>query len=112
MAKVMLIEDDESLRILGERCLKRDNHDVIVRENTDKAIGIASLFKPDLIITDHNLGTQETGLVFAEKAKDAGFKVVMFTATDIRPEARKLNIPVFLKPYLIKNIVKEVINGK
>lgn len=108
MARIMYIEDDEKLREVGELILKRKGHSVVVRKNTDKAIGVASIFKPDLIITDHDLGTEETGLMFAEKAKQQGFNVVMMTGSDVREDARRLGIPFFSKPCLITDLLEEI----
>lgn len=109
MARIMYIEDDEDIRNVGERLLKRKKHSVLVRENTDKAIALASIFKPDLIITDHDLGTEETGLMFAEKAKQHGFNVAMMAGSDVRGDAHRLGIPFFSKPCLITDLLEELI---
>ena len=109
MARIMYIEDDESVRTAGKMMLERKKHTVIARENTDKALAMASIWKPDLIITDHDLGTEDTGLVFAEKAKQDGFNVAMMTGSDVSGDARRLGIPFFSKPCLITDVLDEVI---
>lgn len=109
MARIMYIEDDESMRNAGKILLERKKHSVIVRENTDKALAMASIFKPDIIITDHDLGTDETGLMFAEKAKQNGFNVAMMTGSDVEEDARQLGIPFFSKPCLITDVLDEII---
>lgn len=111
MARIMYIEDDERIREVGELLLKRKKHSVLARENTDKAIALASIFKPDLIITDHDLGTEETGIMFAEKAKEHGFNVVMMTGSDVREDAMRLGIPFFSKPCLITDVLETLIGG-
>ena len=108
MARIMYIEDDKGLRASGKRLLECKKHSVIARENTDKALSLASIWKPDLIITDHDLGTEETGLMFAEKAKQQGFNVAMMTGSDVRKDANRLGIPFFSKPCLITDLLEEL----
>ena len=108
MTRIMYIEDDKEIRTVGELILKRKGYSVIARENTDKAIAIASIWKPDYIITDHDLGTEETGLMFAEKAKQGGFNVAMMTGSDVREGARRLGIPFFPKPCLVTKVLEEL----
>jgi CheY-like chemotaxis protein len=111
MARIMYIEDNESLRTASELLLKRKGHSVLAREDTDKAIAIASIWKPDLIITDHDLGTEETGIMFAEKVKKHGVNVAMMTGSDVGGAARRLGIPFFSKPCLITDVIEELIGG-
>ncbi len=111
MARIMYIEDDKKVREVGELLLKRKKHFVLARKNTDKAIALASIWKPDLVITDHDLGTEETGIMFAEKAKQQGFNVVMMTGSDVRADARRLGIPFFSKPCLITDVLEDLIGG-
>ena len=108
MARIMYIEDDEKLREVGELLLKRKKHTVLARENTDEALAMAHIWKPNLIITDHDLGTEETGLMFAKKAKQHGFSVVMMTGSDVGAPARRLGIPFFSKPCLITDALDEI----
>ena len=108
----MYIEDDKRVRVGGELLLKRKGYSVMARENTDKALSLASIWKPDLIITDHDLGTEETGLMFAEKAKQHGFNVAMMTGSNVRVEARQLGIPFYPKPCLITDVLDEIITNK
>ena len=112
MTRIMYIENDEGVRESGEFILKRKGYSVLARVNTDKALAMAHIWKPDLIITDHDLGTEETGLMFAEKAKQGGFNVVMMTGSDVGEDARRLGIPFFSKPCLITDLLDEVIINK
>jgi len=109
MTRIMYIEDDERIREVGELLLKRKGYSVVARENTDKALSLASIWKPDLIITDHDLGTEETGLMFAEKAKQGGFSVAIMTGSNIRKDANRLGIPFFSKPCIITDVLKEML---
>ena len=108
MAKIMYIEDDVKIRDVGKLLLERKKHSVMSIENTDKAIAIASIWKPDIIITDHDLGTEKTGLMFAEKAKQQGFNVAMMTGSDVKEESESLGIPFFSKPCLITDVLEEL----
>ena len=108
MTRIMYIEDDEEIRKVGVLLLKRKGYSVLARENADKALSLAHIWKPDLIITDHDLGTEETGLTFAEKAKQGGFNVAMMTGADVREGTRRLGIPFFSKPCLVTKVLEEL----
>ena len=109
MTRIMYIEDDKKVREAGKLLLKCKGYSVVARENTDKALSLASIWKPDLIITDHDLDTEETGLMFAEKAKQQGFNVAMMTGSDVSEDARRLDIPFFSKPCLITDLLEELL---
>ena len=104
--KILYIEDNKNIREAGKMLLERKKHNVVAREDTKKALGLACIWEPDLIITDHDLGTDETGLMFAEKAKKRGFKVVMMTGSDVKEESEALGVPFFSKPCCITDILK------
>ena len=52
MAKVLLVEDDESLRLLYSKNLKAKNFEVETAVDGKDAFSKLKLFKPDLIILD------------------------------------------------------------
>ena len=111
MSRILYIEDDEQLRESGEKLLKLQGHSVITREDTNRAESLADLWKPHLVITDHELGAgKETGLELAVRLKKDGINVVMLsgcpTAYD---EAMILGIPFFMKPYSMLNLVDKMV---
>lgn len=110
MAKIMYIEDDEGVRRCTEMMIKRLNHTVISRVDTEKAFAIADIWNPDLVITDHDLGEgKEKGLQLALRLKDAGINVVMLSgSSEALSDARKADIPFFMKPCIINKLFDEV----
>lgn len=52
MAKILVVDDEKSLRITLSLFLENENHIVITASNFDEAILILEKNKPDLIITD------------------------------------------------------------
>ena len=97
MARILYIEDNELLRDSTEVLLKQVyGHSVITRPDTDKADAIASIWRPDLVLTDHDLGRgKETGLELAKRLQADGVKVAVLSGS---PEARGQGVPFFYKP--------------
>lgn len=110
MAKILYIEDDESTRDCTTRMLKRLGHSVIPRIDTTKIDAFASIWKPDLVITDHDLGEgKEKGLQAALKLKSLGINVVMLSGNyDALTEATAAGILFFTKPCPIKTMLDEI----
>lgn len=110
MAKIIYIEDDESVRNCTTIMLKRKGHSVLPRRDTYNVDQIAEIWSPDLVITDHNLGDdKETGLKAALRLKDAGVNVVMLSGNDDAMKgAREADIPFFMKPYVISKLLDEM----
>lgn len=52
MAKILLVEDEESMRILYSRILRSRNYDVETAENGQEALLKLKKFRPDLIVLD------------------------------------------------------------
>ena len=110
MARILYVEDDENVRDCTELMLKREGHTVISRVDTEKAFAIADLWKPHLVITDHDLGEgKENGLQLALRLNDAGVKVAMLSGNgDALSDAREAKIPFFHKPYYIYELIEEM----
>lgn len=108
--RILYIEDDERVRKCTELMLKRLGHTVISRIDTEKVCTIADIWKPDLVIIDHDLGEgKEKGLQCALRLKDVKVNVVMMSGNhDALKGARDADIPFFMKPYVISNLLDEV----
>lgn len=59
MAKVLIIDDDEVIRMLLARFLTNDGHDVIVAEDGRKGVAALKTHEIDVIITDIYMPNQE-----------------------------------------------------
>lgn len=110
MARILYIEDDKSTRNCTELMLKRSGHTVIAREDAEKAFAIADIWKPALIITDHDLGEgKQKGLQAALRLKAAKYNVVILSGNEeALSGATRADIPFFMKPYLIRDLLAEV----
>ena len=108
MAKILYIEDDELLRDTTELMLHRFGHSVITRVDTSHADAIADQWKPDLVITDHQLGPgKETGLELAKRLHDKGHKVVMLSGSpEAFDDAVEAGIHFFYKPCCIASLLE------
>jgi len=66
MAKILLIDDEEQMRFVLTRMLKRDGHEVFVEQ--DGVEGVQSFYQvnPDLVITDIIMLNKDGFAVIAE----------------------------------------------
>lgn len=62
MAKILLVEDEESVRLLYEQELEEQGYDVVCATDGRAAIAIAREARPDLIIMDINLPEKMDGI--------------------------------------------------
>ena len=106
MARILLAEDDESLRGFLERALERAGHDVTSCENGDDAIDALEDGPWDLLLTDIVMPGAD-GIEVARIAANrqpglrimfiTGFAAVALTAAQSAPQAKVLSKPVHLR---------------
>lgn len=112
MAKIFYIEDYDSMKDLMLMLLARRDHTVIHRYDTDKAEAMISIWKPDLVITDNDLGAgKEKGLDLAIRLHADGIKVALLTGNyEAGFEASLAGIPYFIKgvEFDIDKLLKEM----
>ncbi len=106
MARILLAEDDDSLRGFLARALERAGHDVRVCENGDDALDALGDGPWDLLLTDivmpgadgievarqAALGQPELRIMFI-----TGFAAVALSAAQSAPQAKVLSKPVHLR---------------
>ena len=70
MAVILLVEDEEQVRVLAESFLQTDGHSTLSAASTDQALALLGSSDPiDLLFIDLNLqGNPEAGLALAAKA--------------------------------------------
>ena len=70
MAVILLVEDEEQVRVLAESFLQTDGHSTLSAASTDQALALLGSPDPiDLLFIDLNLqGNPEAGLGLAAKA--------------------------------------------
>jgi len=106
MARILLAEDDNSLRGFLARALERAGHEVVVCENGDEAISALGDGPWDLLLTDIVMPGAD-GIEVAREAAQrqpdlrimfiTGFAAVALTAAQSAPQAKVLSKPVHLR---------------
>ncbi len=83
MEKILVVDDDQSIRDTLSSYLKRQEYDVYSAENGVEALEISKKINPDLIITDVRM-PEMNGLELLSKVKeiDSHIQVIMISAFD------------------------------
>jgi two-component system cell cycle response regulator CpdR len=106
MARILLAEDDDSLRGFLGRALERAGHEVTICENGDEAITALDDGPWDLLLTDIVMPGAD-GIEVAREAAQrqpevrimfiTGFAAVALSAAQSAPQAKVLSKPVHLR---------------
>ena len=113
MARILLVEDDESLRRFLTQALKRANHDVTDYGDGDAAYNCIRNFRFDLLLTDIVMPGMD-GIELAKHAAelDPALKIMFitgFAAVALHPAAgAPKHAKVLSKPFHLRDIVAEV----
>lgn len=106
MAKILLAEDDDSLRAFLVRALERAGYEVVACPDGDAAVDALQGGPYDLLLTDivmpgadgievaRQAGARQPGL---KVMFITGFAAVALTAAESAPQARVLSKPVHLR---------------
>ena len=80
MADLLLIEDDEELRLVIGHYLDKHGHAVTMVENLDLARAACAQKQFDLILSDVNLG-EDSGIDYIEEVRESGYEggIIMMT---------------------------------
>jgi two-component system, OmpR family, alkaline phosphatase synthesis response regulator PhoP len=70
MAKILIIDDDLDFRTATAMLLKSDGHDVIDAANGEEGFTKAKAEKPDLILLDVMMVSDNEGFLFARKFRE------------------------------------------
>ena len=114
IAKILVVDDEESIRGLAQIILEDNGYRVVTAENGDAAIAIYQKEKPDLVLLDV-LMPGMSGIDVCKQLKSQNSRnvpVVMFTVLngdDDRRMAREARCDgYFLKPFSPEDLVREV----
>lgn len=66
MSRVLLVEADESIRASLTRALGRFGHEVIAAGDAREALASMRRHRPDVLLTEHQLGGDVTGSMILE----------------------------------------------
>ena len=91
MKKVLIVDDEASIRSLVRECIQTDGYELREAENGTEALKVAREFKPDLVILDLMMPDMWGYDVCAEIKKDpeTSRAIVLFlTARSSRPSQK------------------------
>ena len=113
MARILLAEDDDSIRIFLARALRRAGHDVCAMGDGDSALTWASDHRFDLLLADVVMPGID-GIELARRASDmypnlrvifiTGFAAVALNEQDVLPR----EATVLAKPFHLSQLVGEI----
>jgi len=111
MAVILLVEDDEQVRVLAESFLQTAGHSTLSAGSSDQALALLAADDPiDLLFVDVSLqGDAEAGLSLARKAVEIrpGLKVLYTSAQGQTDGMTALFVPnsAYLpKPYTVEQL--------
>lgn len=81
MAKILVVDDDESIRLLYREELQQEGHEVVTASSAAEALALIESVKPDLVTLDVKMPGQDGITALREiKARHRDLPVVMCTA--------------------------------
>lgn len=100
--RILIIEDEESVRLLLKLYLMRHNFKLMEARNGLEGLGVARQFVPDLIITDLNMPVMDgTAFVLSaradDKLKDVPIIVLTGTAGEFQQKANEAGATTVLQ---------------
>ena len=96
--KILIVEDNAPLRMSMYSLLKKEGYEVFTHPTSSGVDSFVLTFKPDLILTDNDLGLrEEKGLSLASRMKEQGVDVILMSGDDLSAAAESRGIPFFPK---------------
>ena len=115
MAKILIVEDDESVRTLAARALERAGHTIDVAADGAQGLSLirAALGRYDLVISDIRMPEMDgIEMAIAAAAHFPSMKIMLMTGyADQRERAEELNgviLDVVQKPFTLAEIRSRV----
>ena len=100
MAVVLIVEDDEQVRVLAESIIQDTGHETLSAANVDEALAILNDAEKrvDLLFTDIALGNEQGGLELARQAveKRPALHVIYTTGHGVTDGMRALFVDDFV----------------
>jgi two-component system response regulator AtoC len=121
MAKILIVDDEESIRSFIAESLSGDKHSTIQAESAEEALRVLSLSRVDLVITDVKMpGMGGIALLQQIKEQQLAPHVLMLTAfgtVELAVEAMKLGASDFLQkpprsPAALRATVKNILERR
>jgi DNA-binding NtrC family response regulator len=110
MASILVVEDDEHLRVLAESYLREQGHVTLSAATREQALAVLEVAKIDLLFVDVGLyDDRQVGLDLAEEAVERlpGIKVLYTTGQPVTDGMKALlveNATLLPKPYTVDQL--------
>ncbi|MFC1596301.1 response regulator [Candidatus Margulisiibacteriota bacterium] len=107
---ILIIDDCESVRETIAYVLE-NKYRILHALNADQGLFLINLYQPDLIITDHHMPGNYTGLdlVAILRRENNAIPVIMVSAFDLEHEVQSFSkTEYFPKPFDVKKFLKTV----
>jgi CheY-like chemotaxis protein len=115
MGVVLIVEDDEQVRVLAESVIQEVGHQTLSAANVDEALAILNDLEKrvDLLFTDIQLGQEQGGIELARQAveKRPELHVIYTTGRGVTDGMRALFVDDFIflaKPYTVDGLTSVV----
>ena len=113
MAKILVVDDAQFLRVRISKMLQADRHEVVEAENGIKAVEVYKSNKPDVVLMDITMPEMDGLTALKEiRAYDSNAKVVMLTALgqeSVVLEAIKSGAKDFVvKPFERERVIRAI----
>ena len=107
MKKILIIDDDKDIRKIFTILMKKKGYTVATLPGSSGADEFIKDFKPNIVLTDHNLGVgEEEGYILAMRLKEHGIKVVLMSADfEIGSKAFKNDLAFCQKPIRLETLL-------
>ena len=110
MAKVLIVEDNDSMRNFMARFVSIAGHKTIECHSTTEAERLVDIECPDMVLTDHDLAPrEEKGLELATRLKEKGVRVIVMSADpNIKTFAEERGVPFYYKLDPVTELLSQV----
>jgi DNA-binding NtrC family response regulator len=110
MAVMLIVEDEEQVRVLAESYLREQGHETLSAATKDQALAVLDVAKIDLLFIDIGLyENREIGLDLAKQAveRHPELKVLYTTGQTVTDGMKALFVPcsgLLVKPYTVEQL--------
>jgi DNA-binding NtrC family response regulator len=114
MAKILVIDDDQSIRTFLDRLLSRNGYDVILADNGQKGLELFRRERPHAILLDLIM-PEMNGIAVLQQIRsvDEKIPVIVLTGTripEIKPQAYAVGVTEFVEKEFSIHVLLEALN--